>query len=222
MSPARRFPGKENEDLDNTPRRASRRMAARRSKPAVVKSASRELLEWIVCIIVAVALALTFNTFVAQLIIVDGSSMAPTLHNGERMFVTRYTYRFRLPERGEVVILHYPDAGDRDNYVKRVVGLPGDTVEIQGGILYVNDQAIDEPYLAEPMEDGLAKLTVPEGCVYVLGDNRNISRDSRYFDVGPIALDHLLGEVHAVAWPPGGVRVMTDYTRCFDAADRTG
>ncbi len=99
--------------------------------------------------------------------------------------------------------MHYPDVRDKDNYVKRVVGLPGDTVEIRDGILYVNDQAIDEPYLAEPMEDDLQKLTVPEGCVYVLGDNRNISRDSRYFDVGPIPLDHLLGEVHAVAWPLG-------------------
>lgn len=196
--------------------RQRRRMPARRrSKPMAPKSASREALEWIVCILVAVALALTFNTFVAQIIIVDGTSMEPTLMNRERMLVTRFTYRIRMPERGEIVILHYPDPADRENYVKRVVGLPGDTVEIRDGTLYVNGSAIDEPYIAARMERDLAPVVVPKGTVYVLGDNRNDSHDSRYYDVGPVSTDLLLGEVHAVIWPVHGMRMMTDYTGQF-------
>lgn len=197
-------------------------MPAHRRAPQIQKSAAREVLEWIICIIVAVALALTFNTFVAQLIIVDGSSMVPTLHNSERMLVTRFTYRFRLPQRGEVVVTHFTDPDDPLNYVKRVVGLPGDTIEIKDGVLYVNDHAIDEPYILEPMENSFAQVTVPDGCVYVLGDNRNNSHDSRYPDVGPISLDLLLGEVHAVAWPLNGMRTLTDYTGQFSGVGSGG
>lgn len=195
---------------------STRRMPLRRRIPQTVeKSPAREAVEWVVCILAAVALALLFNTFVAQLVVVEGSSMIPTLQDRERMLVTRSTYRLRMPMRGEVVVTHYPDPDDPENYVKRVVGLPGDTVEIADGTLYVNGQAVDEPYLGEPMNRDFEQITVPDGCVFVLGDNRNISRDSRYADVGPVPLNRLLGEVHAVVWPLSQMRMIADQTGNF-------
>lgn len=161
--------------------------------------AGRELLEWVVCIAVAVVAALIINKFVVCFIRVEGTSMVPTLQNGERLLVTPSTYAFREPRRGEIIITHYPGRSDR--YVKRVIGLPGETIEVREGHVYIDGQQLQEPYADVLMNYDMAAEVIPEGSYFVMGDNRNHSGDSHSSGIGPISRDLILGHAHAVVWP---------------------
>lgn len=162
------------------------------------KTPKQELIEWIVTLAVALVVALVVRTFLFEPVRVDGSSMANTLTNGEVMFVTKPEYLTGDPQRFDVVICHYPDRGDT-NFVKRVVGIPGDTVEIKGGYLYVNGEKYEEDYLTYRPDYTLSPYTVPEDMYFVLGDNRSNSNDSHL--VGPISRDMIVGHVRSVIWP---------------------
>ncbi len=140
---------------------------------------------------------------------VDGRSMLDTLVDGQVMLVDRTAYTFQKPARGDIVLCYYPD----DYYtsqelpyatrVKRVVAVAGDTIETVDGVLYVNGERIEEPYLTPERIGGqfIRPQTIPEGCVYVLGDNRAVSRDSRYDTVGSIPLYRVVGKVRMVIYP---------------------
>lgn len=156
--------------------------------------------EYIEALLIAVVLAGLIIAFVAQSFLVHGSSMEPTLAEGQRLLVDKITYRLRPPERGEIIVFHYP-ADPKRKFIKRVIGLPGDVVQIYGHRLYLNGKPIDEPYIAGPIFDSFGPMTVPEGHVFVLGDNRNNSDDSRFPDVGPVPLDMIVGVARVVYWP---------------------
>lgn len=170
-----------------------------------VKSQIREYIE---SLVVAVVLALLIILFVAQSFRVEGESMVPTLRDGERLLVDKVTYRFRPPRRGEIIVFPFP-ADPRRKFIKRVVGLPGDTIEIRDRKLLVNGQPVEEDYIRGPMYQSYGPITVPEGTVFVLGDNRNVSEDSRFRDVGPIALDKIIGRALIVYWPIGEIGLVT-------------
>lgn len=146
-------------------------------------------------------------TFLFQIYGVDGPSMLGTLHDGERMFVTKLQYFFREPARFEAVICRFPDRGG-ENFVKRIVGVPGDTIAIEGGRLYVNGEAYEEPYASYPDTYAMAPVTVAQGHYFVMGDNRMVSHDSRYADVGPLTREQIIGKVQAVIWPLSAIRVI--------------
>lgn len=169
-------------------------------KPAKPKkSVGREILEWVLTIAAAVAIALVIRTFLFEPVRVDGHSMDTTLANGEIMFVTKPEYVFGgNPERFDVVICHYPNRGST-NFVKRVVGLPGDTVEIKDGYLIVNGVTYEENYLTYRPDYNMSAYTVPEGKYFVLGDNRANSNDSHL--VGPIDRSMIIGHVRSVLFP---------------------
>ena len=193
------------------------------------KSTAREILEWILTFIVAVMIALPIRAFAFELLRVEGESMDDTLANGEIMFVSKLDYSSvwltfpwqdeaerekaaRItagsnPERFDVVICRYPGRGDT-NFVKRVVGLPGDTVELRDGYLYVNDEKYDEPYIPDEYRSGrmnsFGPYTVPENHFFVLGDHRNNSNDSRY--QGALPRDMIIGHVRTVLYPFSGLR----------------
>ncbi len=167
-------------------------------KEKVKKTPLQELREWVVTLAVALVIAFVVRSFLFEPVRVDGSSMATTLTNGEVMFVTKPEYLMGDPERFDVVICHYPGRGDT-NFVKRVVGLPGDTVAVQDGFLYVNGEKYEEPYITHRPDYILAPYTVPEGMYFVLGDNRSNSNDSHL--VGPIERDMIVGHVRSVLWP---------------------
>lgn len=169
-----------------------------KKKEKVEKTPMQELREWIVTLAVALAIALVVRTFLFEPVRVDGSSMATTLANGEIMFVTKPEYITGDPQRFDVVICHYPNRGNT-NFVKRVVGLPGDTVEVRGGFLYVNGEKYEEPYIVNRPDYALSPYTVPEGMYFVLGDNRCNSNDSHL--IGPITRDMIVGHVRSVLWP---------------------
>ena len=177
-------------------------------KPVNVK---KEILSWILTIAVAVAAALLIRTFLFEPIRVDGESMCDTLQNGEIMLVTKPEYLTGDPQRGDVVICKYP--GRTENFVKRVMGIPGDVIEIRSNVVYRNGEALDEPYLTPERNDNgfsMAPFTLGEDEYFVMGDNRDNSHDSRnYYGAGRPAAIHrkdIVGKVRFVMWPLDSLR----------------
>lgn len=145
------------------------------------------------------------RNFIIEPIDVDGISMNYTLLDRERMLVEKVSLWFREPKRQEILIVYYP--GYTQSCVKRVIGLPGETVEIRGGETYINGDKLEESeYLFEPMFYDMPPVTVPENSVFVMGDNRNSSGDSRDPDVGSIPYNKIAGHVAAVMWPLDSLR----------------
>ncbi len=147
-------------------------------------------------VLIALVLFLAINTVSAR-IRVEGYSMMPTLENGEFILVNRLTYKFASPQRGDIIVFHYP-RNPADEYIKRVIGLPGDHIRVENGIVYVNERPLDEPYTAAPPRYKGA-WDVPEGELFVLGDNRNNSSDSHSW--GMVPLDYVVGKASFVYWP---------------------
>ena len=147
-------------------------------------------------LILAVILFVGINAVSAR-IRVDGESMEPTLHNDELVIVNRLAYRFGAPEHGDVVVFHFPRDPDQE-YIKRVIGLPGDRIRVDGGQVYINDQPLVEPYISAP-PTYTGNWVVPEEQLFVLGDNRNYSSDSH--DWGMLPLDYVVGKAIFIYWP---------------------
>ena len=160
-----------------------------------VKSIVRELLE---SIIPAIVIAVLLNMFVVQPTKVRGESMEPTLHTNEYLLVEKISYRLHGPRRGDVVVFRYPRDED-ENFIKRVIAVPGETVEIVSGRVYIDGQPIVEPYLLQLPRESMPPTRIPDGKLFVLGDNRSNSNDSRSF--GPVTLDQILGRVWLRYWP---------------------
>ena len=131
--------------------------------------------------------------------VVLGSSMEPNFEDGQRLIVNKIVYRFDKVERGDVVVLR-PPTNENVNYIKRVIGLPGETVEIKNGFVYINGQSLSEPYVLDYPRYTTKKPQVPAGYYFVLGDNRNNSSDSHIW--GPIPQDNIIGRVWLSIWPP--------------------
>ncbi|MFW6022776.1 MAG: signal peptidase I [Halanaerobiaceae bacterium] len=163
--------------------------------------------EFIQSLIIAGVLAFFIITFVAQSFVVDGQSMEPTLHNGERLFVNKFIYRFHSPERFDIVVFN-PRGVSGTRYIKRVIGLPGETVHISDGITYINGEPLDEDYIKEPVRGDYGPYQVPEGNVFVMGDNRNHSADSRLSYVGYVDYDSISGKAFWVYWPLNKIRII--------------
>ena len=166
-----------------------------------------QLRDWVVSIVGAIVLALIIRTFIVELYIVDGPSMRPTLQHEERLVVNKFIYHIRNPERGEIIIFRYPRDPSRD-FIKRVIAVAGDTVEIKEGRVYVNDEIIREDYILEKTLSEYPKVTVPEGTLFVCGDNRQNSLDSRSGDVGFLPLENVKGKAMLVFWPVDEFKVL--------------
>ncbi|MGC9611209.1 MAG: signal peptidase I [Minisyncoccia bacterium] len=153
-------------------------------------------------VIIAVAAVFVIRSFVAQPFLVSGSSMEPTFSNGNYLLVDELTYDFRVPERGEVVVFKYPR--DPNTYfIKRIIGLPGETIEIKNNIMKITDgkgaQVLHEPYLLESAYMNDFEKTLGENEYFVMGDNRNFSFDSRSW--GPLPKSDIVGVVRFRLWP---------------------
>ena len=167
------------------------------TQPTQKSSFYKFLVDLFETLVLSVLLFLGINAISAR-IRVDGSSMEPSLHTGEFVIVNRLAYRFGEPELGDVVVFHYPGDPEQE-YIKRVIGLPGDSIRIMSGVVSVNGTSLNEPYIAaRPRYNGT--WTVPEGHLFVLGDNRNNSSDSHNF--GPIPEENVIGEAFFIYWPP--------------------
>jgi signal peptidase I len=171
------------------------------------KSRQRALVEWVVAVGLAVLAAFVIKTWLVQAFVIPSGSMRPTLEVDDRVLVSKIAYRIGDPERGDVIVFDNPArlSGEPAQLIKRVVAVEGDEVETVDGRLVVNDQPVDEPYLspgtATRARDGsdLEPSTVPDDHLYVMGDNRGDSRDSRF--LGPIANRLVVGKAFFRLWP---------------------
>ncbi|MBQ9815323.1 MAG: signal peptidase I [Lachnospiraceae bacterium] len=167
------------------------------------------VLDWVKIIVVALGVALIINFFVMINSTVPSGSMEPTIMTDSRMLGLRLAYLFSEPKQGDIIIFKYPD-DTTQIFVKRIIGVPGDVVEIKGGVTYVNGEALEEPYLKEtPVAKDFGPFEVPEKCYFVMGDNRNNSRDSRYWHNKFVPKSDILGKALLVYWPPdefGGIK----------------
>jgi len=166
------------------------------------KGPVREILETVA---LALVVALVVRTFGVQIYRVDGESMLPTLAHGDRLLVNKLVYRIRGPVPGEVVVIRDP-ADPRRHLVKRVVAVGGEEVEVRGDEVRLNGLLLDEPYVnpESPGTYNAGPLTVPEGYVWVMGDNRGASLDSRL--LGPIPVSRVEGRAVVLVWPPSRFR----------------
>jgi len=162
----------------------------------------RELRSWTRDLAVALGLALVIIVFLYQPVKVEGTSMAPLLSDQERIFINKFIYRFEPIERGDVVVFWYPLDRSK-SFIKRVIGLPGDTIEIRSGHLYVNDKELSEPYVPSFYLDGSSYTArqIPADEYFVMGDHRDSSNDSRMF--GPVPRPYIYGKAVFAYWPMG-------------------
>ena len=175
----------------------------------------RTIVEYVVLAVVAVAVALLIQAFLVKPYRIPSASMEDTLLIGDRVLVDRISWRFSLPERGDIVVFHPPFDGPV--LIKRIIGLPGDEISLSGGFVYVNGRRLDEPYVrridgrqepSQPFSNGLPwslqePYKVPPGSYFVMGDNRTDSGDSREF--GPIKREQFVGRAFGKYWPPGRI-----------------
>ncbi len=169
--------------------------------------------EWIEPVIIAVILALIIRTFIVQAFKIPTGSMMPTLIEGDRILVNKFIYKFKAPERGAVIVFVSPEDKKKD-FIKRLVGLPGERIEIANGTILVNDRALSEDlvikerYYYNRGDFGVKgeAAEVPEDALYVLGDNSISSRDSRYW--GFLPKKYLVGKAFLVYWPPSRIRLV--------------
>lgn len=200
------------------PLRAAPAHARPRTIPAIV--------ELPLLAVAAIAVTLAVKALLAQAFYIPSSSMEPQLREHDRVVVSRTAYRLHDPNRGDIVVFPSPavpgdehgllegwvddvldtiavgDRGDRE-LIKRIVGLPGEVVEARDGAVHIDGRRLYEPYLPAGMTtDDFGPITVPEGRVFVMGDNRPNSHDSRFEDIGPIEIDSIVGRAIALVWPP--------------------
>lgn len=174
------------------------------------KKGKNEIWEWAKAIIIAVIVVGGIRFFLFEPVLVDGQSMMPTLEDGERIIVNKIGYTLGEPERFDIVVFH---ASEEEDYVKRIIGLPGDHIAYENDELFINGEAQEEPYLSAlkeeqsagnltldlTLEELLAIEEIPEGHVFVLGDNRENSTDSRI--IGLVPIEEIMGSASFVFWP---------------------
>jgi signal peptidase I len=165
------------------------------------KSMIRELLETVIS---AGVIAFIIITFIGQVTVVRGASMEPTLYNNERLIANKISYRFESPKRSEIIIFK-PPLEIKRNYIKRIIGIPGDKIEIIKGEIYLNDNKLEENYIEYNSYEDVSAILVPDDSFFVLGDNRSNSSDSRYW--GFVPRKNVVGKAWVVFWPLNKIRM---------------
>ena len=165
----------------------------------------REIVEWVITVAVAICFAVIINTFVLVNAKIPSGSMENTVMTGDRIFGTRLSYKNAEPERGDIVIFKYPD-DESQLFIKRVIGLPGETLEVKSGLVYINgsEAPLDEPYVKEEPLGDYGSVLIPEGAYFMMGDNRNNSRDSRFWINHFVYKDKILGKAWMRYYPRPG------------------
>ena len=169
----------------------------------------RSLVEWVAVIVGALVVALVVKTFLFQAFFIPSPSMVPTLEVHDRVLVNKLSYKMHDVRRGDVVVFERlpEEHGAIKDLIKRVVAIEGDTIESRGDTLYVNDQAVSEPFRnSAEIGPAVTKRTIPENQVFVMGDNRSNSSDSRVF--GPIDEDRIVGRAFVKIWPLSSLRLL--------------
>ena len=175
-----------------------------------IEASGRDMYDWVQCLIVALIICVVFFAFFVRIIDVVGTSMNPTLNNSDKMLVSGLFYK---PKVGDVVVFKKDEYNPNKALVKRVIAVEGQEINIDfdRGIVYIDGQPIQEDYIAEltkTKEDFIGPKTVPEGCVFVMGDNRNMSTDSRKTEIGMVDTRLILGKAYMVIYPLSEFKVI--------------
>ena len=162
----------------------------------------KEVLSWVEVFVIAAAIAFVVNNFLIANSIIPTASMEPTVMTGSRVFGSRLSYIGSDPQRGDVIIFRWPD-DESIYFVKRIIGLPGEKVDIIQGRVYINGEVLDEPYIAEPMyeDEEPMHFEVPANAYFCMGDNRNNSADARYWKNTWVYRDKIVAKVGIKYWP---------------------
>jgi signal peptidase I len=179
------------------------------SSPATPSSPARTTLYWLRDLSVSVVIAIIVILFLYQPVKVEGTSMTPALVNDERIFINKFVYRFGFSDivRGDTIVFWAPEDSTK-SYIKRVIGVPGDVVEIVDGTVILNGQRLEEPYIRDDYRDrmSMSRRVVEDGHYFVLGDHRNSSNDSRSW--GTVPRDAIYGKAVFAYWPPTHVGLL--------------
>jgi signal peptidase I len=169
-------------------------------KPSEGRTFKREVRVWTRDLLIAIGLALVIIVFLYQPVKVEGTSMAPLLSDQERIFINKFVYKFESVQRGDVVVFWYPLDRSK-SFIKRVIALPDETVQIRNGVVFVDGQSLYEPYVPPQYEDlsDYGPVRVPKGMYFVMGDHRISSNDSRVF--GPVPSRFIYGRAVFAYWP---------------------
>ena len=160
----------------------------------------RKFLKLVKSIAISFIIAVFIINFLFQIVIVDGESMVPTLQNNDKLILEKVSYRIMNPKINDIVVIKYP-ADIRERIIKRIIAVPGDTVKINDNILYINGETINEYYINEDFMSDYDEIQVPQDSVFVLGDNRNFSNDSRSSDIGFVKLNLIEGKAVIRLYP---------------------
>lgn len=160
----------------------------------------KEVISWVKTIVFALLLGIFVNTCVIVNAEIPSASMTNTIKIGDKVIALRLAYLFDEPQKGDIIVFRYPDDETR-LFVKRLIGMPGDTVEAKDGNLYINGEIVQEDYIKEQMDSDFPAFKVPEGSYFMMGDNRNDSWDSRYWDHHFLTRDGIVGKVMFQYYP---------------------
>lgn len=166
----------------------------------ILKSLAKTLAEWVIIIGIAFVLSLLIRNYLIDTRIVPTGSMLPTIQLEDRLIVDRFFYKYDTVKRGDIIVFEAPEAAQEDkDLVKRVIGLPGEKLEVRNGIVYINDKALYEPYVERPADYDYGPVIIPEDSYFMLGDNRRYSKDSHVW--GFVPAENILGRVWIRYWP---------------------
>ena len=154
---------------------------------------AKEVLSWVLVFVIGIALALFINRFVIFKVEVPTGSMEDTIIAGDKVITFRLSYLLSNPERGDIVVFPFPDDEEED-YIKRIIGLPGEVIEGRDGLVYINGEPLDEPYVREALKRDFGPYEIPEDHYFMMGDNRNESMDSRHWDNKFLSRDKIKGK----------------------------
>ena len=215
---------KDSQDHADIQQNIPNRAAVHASGSGKQGGAYKEIVEWIKALVIAVVLVFLIRQFLFSPFIVDGPSMQPNFETGERLIVNKILYTIREPKFGEVVVFDVPEQGRK--FIKRVIGVPGDKIRLEGDDLYINDKKIDEPYIKEAVEaahaegmlynekgatSDVAEVVVPEDTIFALGDNRSDSTDSRV--IGFVSDKEVVGRADIIFWPLNKLEFIKHWTK---------
>ncbi|MGE5389646.1 MAG: signal peptidase I [Deltaproteobacteria bacterium] len=169
----------------------------------------RDFIKDIVSIVViAFILAMLLRTFVVEARVIPSGSMLPTIEISDRVMVCKFIYYFKEPEHGDIIVFQPPESlNAKYDYIKRVIGLPGDKIEMKDHKVYLNGKPLREPYIAEPLNYEWGPVTVPDGKLLVLGDNRNNSYDSHMWNAW-LTRERVKGKAFCIYWPIGHMKLL--------------
>jgi signal peptidase I len=187
--------------------------------PFVLEANMKQMIwEYIKTVAIAIALGMVLRTFVIDARYVPSTSMVPTIQPNDRLLVNKFLYRFTSPKRGDIIVFKPPEKiNPQGDFVKRVVGLPGEKVKVEKGYVYINGEKLDEPYLNERPTYNMDEVTVPENHVLVLGDNRNYSLDGHVW--GFLEESAIKGKAFLRFWPINRIGLMSFRAYLYEAMD---